>query len=85
MGLITVGNGNIDHLCPAGLGGLRVAGDFCSCAVMHVHGGIGLLLADYFGCQLLVVDVYPRVFVLVGRSRADFRFLRGGMVSTSVH
>lgn len=67
-------------------------GDFCSSAVMHMHmhGGIGMLLADYFSCQLLVVDVYPCFCVLVGGfpvaggSRADFRFRWGGMVSTTV-
>lgn len=69
MGLSTVGNGSICNMCPAGLGGLRAAGDFCRCAVMHVHGGIGLLLADYFGCQLLVVDVNPCFYT--GRRKAN--------------
>lgn len=69
MGLSTVGNGSICNMCPAGLGGLRAAGDFCCSAVMHVHGGIGLLLADYIGCQLLVVDVNPCFYT--GRRKAN--------------
>lgn len=67
MELVIVGNYSIGHLCPAGVDGLSVAGDFRSCVVLHVHCGIGLLLADYFGHHLLAVDIYPCSFCTCGR------------------
>lgn len=91
MGLITLGIGSTDHLSPADLGGLRVAGDFCSCAVMHVHSGMTgcwrIISAanSWFSMSTLVLLALVGGFPVVGGSRAEYRFLCGGTVFATVH